>query len=170
MEALHKLEDQLAPLFKDMPALPKGFKDALVQYWPYIALVLGILQLLAAISLFGLVATANTFISYAGYVTGNAYTGFSLIAAYAGIVLLLVNAVIFLMAYSPLTKKLKRGWDLLFLSIIINLVYGITQVFIGSRGVSSMLGSLLGTAIGLYLLFQIRSLYTAKKATKATTK
>ncbi len=166
MGALKSLEDQLAPLFKDLPALPKGIKDALVQYWPYIALALGVLQILAALSLFGLVTAASTIITYAGYVTGNPYTGFTLIAAYSGIALLVVDAVIFFMAFSPLTKRAKRGWDLLFLSTIINAIYGVTQVFIGARGVGSLLGSLLGTAIGLYLLFQIRSYYGASKVAK----
>jgi len=167
MEALKSLEDQLVTVFKDLPELPKGIKDALVQWWPYIALALGILQLLAAIALFGLVTAASVVITYAGAVTGTAYSGLSLIAAYAGIALLVVDAVIFFMAFSPLTKKLKRGWDLLFLSTIINVVYGISQVFIGYRGVGSLLGSLVGTAVGLYLLFQIRDRYTSKKVAKA---
>lgn len=168
MGALKSLEDQLAPLFKDLPELPKGFKDALVQYWPYIALALGVLQLIAAVGLFGLVTAASAVITYAGYVSATAYTGFSLIAAYAGIALLVVDAVIFFMAFSPLTKKLKRGWDLLFLSTIINLVYGVSQVFIGYRGVGSLLSSLVGTAIGLYLLFQIRDRYAAKSTKKSS--
>lgn len=160
MGALQNLEDQLGQLFKDLPALPKGAKDLLVQWWPYVALVLGVLQLLAAIGLFGLITAASAVIIYAGA----AYTGFSLIAAYAGIALLVVNAVIFFMAFSPLTKKAKRGWDLLFLSSIINALYGVSQVFIGARGIGSLLGSLVGTAIGLYLLFQIRDRYSSSKA------
>lgn len=164
MEALHKLEDQLAPLFKDLPAIPKGLKDFLVQYWPVIALVVGVLQLLAAIALFGAVTATSAVITAAGYVAGTAYTGFSLLAAYAGIALLVVDAVIFFLAFSPLTKRLKKGWDLLFLSTIINLVYGVSQVFVGYNGFGGLLGSLVGTAIGLYFLYQIRSYYGTKKA------
>lgn len=168
MDALHKLEDQLAPLFKDLPEIPKGFKEFLVQYWPIIALVVGALQLLAAIGLLGSVAATSMFLTTAGYAAGVAYTGINLFAAYIGIALLLINAIIFFLAFSPLTKKAKKGWDLLFLSTIINLVYGASQVFIGYSGFSSLIGSLVGTAIGLYLLFQIRSYYGTKKTAKTT--
>ncbi|MDO8335205.1 MAG: hypothetical protein Q7T74_00260 [Candidatus Saccharibacteria bacterium] len=173
MEALHTIEKQLAPLFKDLPAIPKGFKDFLVQYWPYIALFLGVVQLFAAWSLFALVSFASSVINYANTVsvyTGQpvGYTGLELTAAWVGIAVLVVNAIIFIVAFSPLTKKAKRGWDLLFLATLINAVYGLTQVFISVRGFGGLLSSLVGTAIGLYLLFQIRDRYTAKKAAKTS--
>jgi hypothetical protein len=166
MGALQKLEDQLAGLFKDLPALPKGAKDALVQYWPYLALLLGILQLLAAWSLWNVANYASKWLDYASSVTGTSvgYSETDKLIIYGGVVLLTVNAVIFFMAYGPLLKKAKKGWDLLFLTTIINVVYGFVQIFMTSRGIGSFIGSLVGSAIGLYLLFQIRDRYTRKKA------
>jgi O-antigen/teichoic acid export membrane protein len=61
------------------------------------------------------------------------------------------------MAVSPLMKRLRRGWDLLFLSALINLVYAVVTIFIDSRGIGSFFLSLLSSAIGFYLLFQVRS-------------
>lgn len=172
MGALQSLEDQLSGLFKDLPALPKGAKDALVQYWPYLALALGVLQLLAAWGLWNLASYTNAWLDYASRVAGTSvgYSDAEKMVIYGGVVLLVANAVIFFMAYAPLLKKAKKGWDLLFLATIINLVYGIVQIFMTSRGIGSFIGSLVGTAIGLYLLFQIRDHYTAKakKATKTS--
>lgn len=170
MGALQSLEDQLAGLFKDLPALPKGGKDALVQWWPYLALLLGALQLFAAWGLWNLANYANAWLDYASRIAGTpvGYSDSDKMIIYGGVILLVVNAVIFFMAYAPLTKKLKKGWDLLFLATIINLVYGVVQIFMTGRGIGSFIGSLLGTAIGLYLLFQIRDRYAAKKAAKTS--
>lgn len=170
MGALQKLEDQLGQLFKDLPALPKSAKDLLVQWWPYLALIIGVLQLFAAWSLWQLANWSNAWIDAAnklsqyapGYTAG--YSATDKIIIYVGLALLVVNAVIFLMAFSPLTKKLKRGWDLLFLASVINIVYAIVQIFTASQGIGSFIMSLIGSAIGFYLLFQIRDRYTSKKA------
>ncbi len=170
MKALQNLEDQLAGLFKDLPALPRGGKDALVQWWPYLALILGALQLLAAWGLWNLANYANAWLDYTSRIAGTpvGYSDSDKMIIYGGVILLVVNAVIFFMAYAPLTKKLKKGWDLLFLATIINLVYGVIQIFMTGRGIGSFIGSLIGTAIGLYLLFQIRDRYAAKKSAKTS--
>lgn len=169
MQLVHKIEKQLAPIFKDLPELPKSAKDALVQWWPYIALILGALQLFAAWGLWQLATWSNAWMDYANrvsqYTAGVAvYTTTDKFIIYGGIVLLLINAVIFFMAYTPLTKKAQRGWDLIFLASLINVVYGFVQIFMTGRGIGSFLVSLVGSAIGFYLLFQIRSRYTSKKA------
>lgn len=172
MGALQSLEDQLAGLFKDLPPLPKGAKDLLVSWWPYIALAIGVLQLLAA---WGLWQAANWSSAYldsinrlSQYATGTSigYSDTDRMIIYGGIILLVVNAVIFFMAYSPLTKRAKRGWDLLFLASVINVVYGFIQIFMSGRGVGSFLVSLVGSAIGFYLLFQIRERYAKGKPAK----
>lgn len=170
MGALQKLEDQLGQLFKDLPALPKGAKDLLVQWWPYLALIIGVLQLFAAWSLWQLANWSNALVDYAnrlgqyapGYTAG--YSATDKMIIYVGLALLVINGVLFLMAFSPLTKKLKRGWDLLFLASAINVVYAIVQVFMASRGIFSFITSLIGSAIGFYLLFQIRDRYSSSKA------
>ncbi|MEK7621486.1 MAG: hypothetical protein AAB395_04015 [Patescibacteria group bacterium] len=172
MGALQSLEDQLAGLFKDLPALPKGAKDLLVSWWPYLALILGALQLLAAWGLYQLANWSSAYLDslnrLSQYTTGTSvgYSDTDKMIIYGGVALLAVNAVIFFMAYSPLTKKAKRGWDLLFLASVINVVYGIVQIFMSGRGIGSFLVSLVGSAIGFYLLFQIRERYSASKTAK----
>lgn len=173
MQALEPLEKQLEKVFKDVPALPKGAKDALVKYWPYLALALGALQIIAAVTLWNLANLANSYIgqlsiAYGGRPVG--YTGIELAVIYGGVALLAINAFILFAAYSPLSKKAKKGWDLLFLASIINVVYAVIQLFLSGRGIGDFILSLAGTAIGLYLLFQIRSYYGTKKATKSNNK
>ena len=110
----------------------------------------------------------GTKINYANqisqYTTGVSvgYSSTDKIVIYGGIALLVINAVIFLMAFAPLKLKAQRGWDLLFLASLINIVYGVAQIFISGRGVGDFILSLIGTAIGLYLLFQVKDYYGKK--------
>lgn len=176
MGALQKLEDQLAQLFKDLPAIPKSAKDWLVQYWPYIALVIGILQLVSAAILWTAITAATPYLDQANrfsqqlYGVGYApvYSATDKMFFYIAIGLLVVNAVIFLLAYKPLTKKLKKGWDLLFLAALLEIVYGVAQIFMPGYGPGSFLMTAIATVLGLYLLFQIRDRYTTKNTQKKT--
>ena len=81
--------------------------------------------------------------------------------------MLVVSAAIMLLAFSPLRAHLKRGWDLLLLGALVNLVYGIVMAFDRSYGgFSSLVSALIGSAIGLYFLFQVREYYGAQGTTK----
>src|SRR5690554_5542483 len=51
MGQLKRAEDSLAGLFKGAPKLSDSSKESVVKIWPWLALVGGILQLLAAVSL-----------------------------------------------------------------------------------------------------------------------
>lgn len=168
MGVLVSAEKSLEGLFKGAPALPKNAKDWLVKAWPWLALIFGILQLVAAWSLWNLARTANSIIDtanrislyYTGETTG--YGSGDKFFIYLGIIVLLVDAVILIMAYPHLVKKARKGWELLFLGSLINVAYSVVTIFIDGRGFSGFVFSLIGSAIGFYLLFQIRDRYKQK--------
>lgn len=168
MGALKTAEKRLSSVFKDMPALSESSKEGLANAWPWLALVGGILQLLVAWGLWQLVSrvdrVTDAYNSLALYYTG-ASMGLSSadkMIIYLGILILLVDAVILLMAFPHLQKRARRGWDLLFLGTLINVAYAVTQLFTYGRGVGSFIFSLLGSAIGFYLLFQVRETFGGK--------
>lgn len=173
MEVVRKLENQLSDLYKGAPALSKSTKDSIAKVWPVIVLVLGILQLLAAWSLWRLfdrVNDAAEFVnSFTQYYTNQTvgYSAFDKTLIYLGIALLAVEAVLLLMAYSPLKNRQRRGWDLVFLVMLLQVVYAIATVFIDGRGIGSFIFNLLGAAVGFYFLFQIRDHYKGAKAESA---
>lgn len=162
MDALHKLENQLAGLFKDTPKLSASSKETLASVWPWLALVFGILQLLAAWALWGLVQVAERATDLANsislYYTGTqvGLTAMDKNIIYLSLIVLVVDAVILLMAFPELKKRTKRGWDLVFLGAVLNIVYSVLTIFIDGRGLGSFLFNLIGIFIGLYLLFQVR--------------
>ncbi len=168
MGAIKQLEDSLAKIFKDLPALPESSKEGLAKIWPWLALVGGIVQLLAAWALWHLAHWTSALYDYANEVSklyggrGLGPTGMEKNIIYLGIIMLVVDAVILLMAFPKLQKRLRGGWDLLFLGSLINLAYGVVQIFTYQRGIGSFIGSLVGSAIGFYLLFQVREKFSGK--------
>lgn len=171
VRVVQNLESRLEKLFKNLPALPKSAKETLVQIWPWLALFGGLLQLAAAWTLKGLTDTASSYIDLANKVSvayGGKTTGLSAVdrgVVYLGIMMLVVDAVIMLIAFSPLKERLRRGWDLLFLASVANVIYAVLSLFVSGKGFGSFVGGLLGSAIGFYLLYQVKPLYSIKVTT-----
>ncbi len=172
-DLLTKAETSLAGVFKDIPAIPKSGRDAIVKVMPWLALIFGVLQVLAAWGVWGLARTVdraadivNTYSAYYAVPAAHIST-FDRLAIYVGAVVLLVCGAIGIMAYKPLSARLKRGWDLMFLASLVNLVYAVVAIFIQNRGIGSFIMSLIGSAIGFYLLFQIQGAYTKKHSAPA---
>lgn len=169
MSVVKTLETQLEEVFKNAPPLPENAKKSLVNAWPWIALVFGVLQLLAALSLWGIVTAAERAINvantysmiYSGQAIGLSAGDKTII--FLAVAMLLVDAVILLKAYPELKKHSRKGWDLLFLASLLNAVYAVVTLFINQRGVGGFLFSLIGSAIGFYLLFQVKAKYGSAK-------
>lgn len=174
MKQLESLEKSLSDIFKNAPALPQNAKNSLVQYWPYIALVFAFFQIIAAIGLFRLLSAANGLIDQINTLS-TALNGvkvgpssFEKMIILVGVSTLAIDAIITIMAFKPLTEKLKKGWNLMFLAVTINLVYSVVQIFTYSRGIGQFGMGLIGSAISYYLLFQIKEFYhDAKSVPKA---
>ncbi len=169
MSALETIENKMATAFKDVPALPDSSKEALAKVWPWLALIGGVLQLLAALALYHLANYASRVIdlanSLSAYYSGQPVgpSSFDKTLIYLGVLMLVVDAVILLLAFPKLQKREKGGWNLLFLGALINLVYGVVQIFTYNRGIGSFVGSLIGSLIAFYLLFQVREKFGGKK-------
>lgn len=164
MKALRNLEARLDKIFaKDAPPLPSNAKRAIVAYLPYINLALGIFTLLIAWSLYRAAHTVNQLIDSTG-ATLNVYGSQVTVSHLTftvrlALVVLVVEALIFIAAFPATKARRKAGWDLLFYAFLINVAYGIVAVFTDYGGMGRLLWSLIGSAVGLYLLFQIRGNY-----------
>lgn len=167
MELIKSIEKSLENLFKDLPHLPEKSRKSLADFWPVLALIVGVLQLFAAWSLYNIANwaervnnAANSLSAIYNVDLGPTDSDKNII--YLGILILVVNAVILLMAYPKLKEKLRSGWNLLFLAALINVAYAVTQLFLYDRGPNDFVFSLLGSAIGFYLLFEIKSKFVGK--------
>lgn len=168
MGPLVQLEKAIADALKGVPALPKGFKEWLVKYLPWLDLATVALTAWSVWIVWDWAHTANAWINYANEFsravggTEIATTRLS-IGIWLSLGVLLVEGVIYLLAFSGLRDKKKAGWNFLFYGSIINVLYGIVILFTSYGGFGNLVGSLIGTAIGWYFLFQIREYYNGKK-------
>lgn len=161
---MHQLENKLNEWLNTKAPfhLPVSAKEGLVKALPWLALIVG------AFMLYGAYWTYQA----ASYVNDLSYTLNQLSVAFGQapvasplnsamlwltLALLVAEAVMMFMAYSGLKEKQKRGWNLLFWASLLSLVVGLAQLF--AYGFGGLLSYLLGSAVGLYLLFQVRSYY-----------
>lgn len=166
-----RLSGPLAPLEKALDdvfgekasyQLPKDVKDMLVKIAPWLALIGGILGFVSAYNLWQWAHRANRALESLNAAFGSIVPAQSVelgLTFWLSIVMTLVFAVLALLAFPGLKAKKKVGWNLMFYSMIANVLYGIVSVFYEGGGIGSLLASLIISAIGLYILFQVRANY-----------
>ena len=120
--------------------IPAEIKELLVKFGPWIALVLLVLTLPGLLVLLGI---GTAFMPFGG--VGHA-AGFTYLT-----VLLLAQLVLLVMALPGLFKRKMSAWKLMLWSQLVGIVFSLLS--------GSILGAIIGGLIGLYILFQIRSLY-----------
>ncbi len=170
MRALQSLEKSLDDLFvKQGPELPSNAKKALVQYLPWINLILGVLTLYSVYVIWHWAHLANNLINYANSISA-AYGGPQVatnrltFGIWLGLIVLATEALLYIAAFPGTRDRKKSGWNLLFYALLVNVLYGVVIMFTSYGGVGSLIWTLIGSAIGLYFLFQIRASYSGAKA------
>lgn len=140
-----QVEQPLEDLFTKTVTLqiPQSGKEAIVQYSPYIGLILGILLLPAVFAILGLVGLVGTVGAAFGVVYGPLY--------YLGILITVIQIIMYFMAYPQLVKKSKEGWSLLFYAELLSIA---ASIFSGG-----LVGAIIGGAIGFFILYQIKYFY-----------
>lgn len=176
MAALDKLESQLDEvLVKNAPVqLPNDAKKWIAEYIPYISLVAGLLTLWGAYQLYRWATVVNRYAdvvnewSRAFGVDNYASTSRLTIGVWVAVIVLAVEGALWVASYPGSKAKKKSGWNFMFMALLANAVYGLAVLFTDYAGVSNFVFYLVGTVIGLYFLFQIRSEFTGKTAAPKT--
>jgi hypothetical protein len=164
------LENTLEDIFvKKAPALPSNGKKAIVEYLPWINLVLGLLSLWAAWALWHWAHAASKLIDYANSLSA-VYGGPTVannrltVGIWLGLAVMIVQALLYIAAFPGLRDRKKAGWNLIYYALLVNVVYGVVVLFTDYGGFGNLVGSVIGSAIGFYFLFQIRASYSEAKA------
>lgn len=172
MTAFKTFETKLNDVFgKNAPKLPEGGKAWLIKYLPVIALVLGILSLLATWQIWRWAHVVNTYGNFASQVCNTAGVECnnilpSRLTAWIWITLLVMitESLLYLFSYPGLQARKKQGWNYLYYGALLNVAYAIVSLFSNyGSGFFSFIWSLLTSAVGLWLLFQVRDAYTGKR-------
>lgn len=169
MGALQQLEHSLNEIFvKHAPDLPKGGKDFLVTILPWLTLIGGVLSALSVWWLYDWAHTVNRVADYVNELSRTYGVDTTIgtsrwsVGIWLALIVLVITALLYLMAFSPLRNKQKAGWNLLFYTLILNVIYGFVVMFTDYGNVGSFIGSLVGFTIGGYLLFQVRNRYSLR--------
>lgn len=170
MESIHKLEKTVAGWYKNVPHLPAGGQKWLADNVWWIVLVGLVLTVLAIFPMIAAVLFAGAVVGGLGAAYGGAYgaagvalTGTLLLAAWVAIAFLLFEAILLGLAISPLKAHKKKGWDLLFILALINVLSVVVSGLIGFN-LMSLIWGLLWAAVGAYFLFEIRGHFGEKAA------
>lgn len=122
--------------------IPANAKEWIVQYGPWITVVLLVLTLPPLLIVLGIGAAFMPF-GGIGYAAGFTYLTIVLIAELG----LMVAAL------PGLFARKMSGWRLLFYAQILSFVFSLLS--------GSIVGAIVGVVISMYLLFQVRPLYKA---------
>lgn len=167
-----KLSGPLAPLERGLDEmfgekasyqLPSDIKDTLVKIAPWLSLLAGVFGLFSAFSLWQAAHRVNRVLDSFNQLSTS--LGIDQVSAQLGLTfwislgMTLVFAVLALLAFPGLKAKKKVGWNLMFYSLIANVGYGVASLFYYRMDIGSLLGAVIMSAIGAYILFQVRSRY-----------
>lgn len=140
------LEGWLAPIFAKFPHIPHGGRQTLAQIAPWLALIFGILGVVSILS-------AGSFVSYFSF--SFVSMGMVQISIFISLLAGLVASLLEILAFKPLKAMRKKGWNLLFYATVLTTAGTLLTLLFGY----SVLGNLVGSLIGLWLLFEVRGLY-----------
>jgi hypothetical protein len=146
---LGKLEVTLEEyLVKKAPSIPKEWKEIIVKFSPYLAILAVIMGIPGIIALLG----AGTILAPLGFVggmmTGRPFLGIGFIVN-----VLFLGAVILLegLAIPGLFSRSKKAWTFLYWSALVGIIQNIVSFNVG--------GLIIGGLISMYILFQVKEYY-----------
>ncbi len=145
---LSALEHWMVPLFAKAPHLPQSARDVLVKIAPWLALLGGVLGIMAMLSAGMLGAMLS--LSMFGY-------GLLQISMLLSFIASLIASVLYLLAFSPLRKMQKKGWNYIFYGMVLTIIVAILNMVLGYG--SGALGTVIGALIGFWLMFEVRGMY-----------
>ena len=174
MELVKKLEGTLAGWYKQVPFhLPAGGRKWLASnvWWlVLIGVVLGILSVFASVqAAFWAQQVTNTYsaaIAYYG-IAPTANTSLNMTSLWVSILFFAAIVVLELMAISPLKAQKKRGWNLLFLTMLLSATSSVVSAVL-QMSPMGLIGAAIGLAIGGYFLFEIHESFNGARAAKKT--
>ncbi len=146
----------LEPYFtKNAPRqIPEEWRKNLVNWIPWINLILGIIFLPAALALLGLAGLVSVVATAVGW------NGSPLVILSGLILLVSIGLMIF--TFPGMRARRLSTWKVLFWAYIVYFIYQVVNVIgngLSAMPIFNLLWSAIGLALGLYVLFQIKHYY-----------
>lgn len=135
-------------LGKKAPQLPKEWKEIIVKFAPYLAILVVIFGAFSFLALLGLGAFMAPLGFVGGMMTGRPFLGVGYIVnvLFFGVMILLEG-----LAISGLFSRSKKAWTFLYWSALVGVVQNIVSFNVG--------GLIIGGLLSMYFLFQVKEYY-----------
>ncbi len=134
---------------KKAPQLPAGFKEALVKFAPYLAIVGAVIMAFTIFPMVLLVLGVGGLSALVGNYAGVASMGGVLFFFAVSV----IAEIMIITAIPGLFAKTESAWNTLFYAQLLIIVAGLLQSY-------NIVGAIINFVIGMYFLFQVRSYYT----------
>jgi hypothetical protein len=159
----------VAEWYKGLPHLPKNGQQWLAKSSWWIALIWVVVGAVGIFGVLSITLFAGALLTAVGGAAGAAIAGFGMIVIWVYLAVAVVSLVITIMAISPLKAMKKRGWTLLFITILLEVVSKVVY-FVFDYNFFSLVWGILMSAVVAYFLFEIRSFFDGQKMPSATAK
>lgn len=145
--SLSQLEKTLEEYFgKKAPALPQDIKEVIVKLSPYLAILAAIIMVPSIFMLFGLGSLVTVLAPFGGVSSVGLLPNM-----WFGILILIPVVVLEVMAIPGLFERKITAWRYMYWAQLITAVSSLVKF--------DIVGAVIVLAIGLYLLFQVKSFY-----------
>lgn len=169
-EQINKMSDLIEKWLKPLPHLPNVFVKTLAENLWWIIIVGIVFTAMAVFSSIGAIAialgAANRINSVLGVYATPVNLAPTVIMSIVSAVFMVASVAILGIAVAPIKSLSRKGWNLLFIGMLLNAVYiVILAVMAGWLGfLPTLIGGALGIAITAYLLNEIKDQF--KKTAK----
>lgn len=162
------IADTVERLFKIFPKLPAKWRKKLAENtWWIVAIVATILvftTISIAFALFSVVTMMGAAAGTYGYYAPAGLSPHWIMLQTLVLVEMIVVTGLLLMSIKGLRSRSCGGWNLLFSSFLVDIVIIIVNAF--TYGLGSIIWSVLGLILGLYLIFEIKFYFRPKRKRK----
>lgn len=163
MSVVRQLETKVAGWLKPVPPLPTNAQKWLAENVWWLAIISVVASVIGMFILFNAIMAYLAFLGAAiGFYSAQTYASGWIVATLLSLVFSIATTVLTALAINPLKKLQKKGWDLLFLALLVGavsvLVSAVASLNLGIF-ISDIIFGGIGLAIGAYFLFQLRSYF-----------
>jgi len=178
MSFVSKIETLVEGWFKKAPHLPVAGQKWIANNVWWIALIGAITSGIGVLVSLGTLATVLTFLGstvsyYAYYSVTPLYSTWTIVSVIVSILFLVLNGIVLALAVKPLRELAHRGWTLLFISLLLEVVSVVINAILNFSllgFIFSIIFGAIGIAIGAYFVFEISSYFRGSVKAKHTTK
>ena len=167
MEQVRKLENMIEGWLKPLPHLPAQWRKWLTENVWWITLLGVVLSVFGVIAMVGAIFTAMNFVNSVnnwynalGIANTTIYTNWWYISSFVSLAFLALTIALEAMAVTPLKAQKRKGWELMFLVFLLGVASQVVNLVLNFGNMSvvtSSFGIVIGTVVGAYFLFELRS-------------